>query len=362
LLIARSAGKLEALEAPNCRLLDDAVLEELSEQPLLTAVSFVGCGQLDADALAAALPPSVRTLRVDGLRVDAACLRRLAASHKVIDITGCDAPRCEQSGAERFTCMLHNCETTGCRFCMVRMCGYPGQVTCRTCAMVHTIGGVVLCSGECGGYTLARRVDRDFNLFRQCDYAKCSVKHCDVKLGPACGAAGFTTCGCDRRYCESCAPMRTVRCGDCKQSTCRSCLEEPCPSCGMELCGECQDDHYGYCETHDSCLDLLPAMLRRSRCRLGEQCCLGTGCSSEDHKRYAVCGASRGEAAAVDAAAKRRSRQNQSLGGQCIGCNSDPVCGACGVECQVCGVLRCLRCLADDGGTCCGVAAVSHFT
>ena len=86
----------------------------------------------------------------------------------------------------------------------------------------------------------------------------------------------------------------------------------------------------------------------------------GEGCFSEDHKRYAVCGASRSEAAAAEAAKQRRSSQNH--GGYCAGCGANPVCGACGVECQECSEVRCLRCLADDGGTCCGVAAVSHFT
>ena len=104
-----------------------------------------------------------------------------------------------------------------------------------------------------------------------------------------------------------------------------------------------------YCEAHTRCAHLLPPPLRALPGPCPEpRCTGGRGCPLALQGVF-LCNTS--QAAADALAGKQRQRgMNQA----CHGCNAEPVCGACGTDCDTCGELYCLRCLAaGEGNACC---------
>ena len=362
-LLAFSAGQMEALEAHNCRLLDDAAVAQLRQQPKLHTVALIGCTLLSGEALREALPPSVRTLHVDGVRVNADDWRALTAAGIALDVTPCGRDGCTLCGAERYTCGFGNCDAAGCRFCMLRLCGQD-VAFCRVCSVMHgpLVDDLILpCSGGCGS-VISSHFSRLLSIYQpdrvpvKCRY----FKRCGARYGAPCAERCLTYVSCDwedtddepRPYCAPCLATRTTRCGACGDRACLCCNKEPCWGCGHKLCAACAERHVDYCDSHARCAHLLPVALRARPGFCPERDCRGgEGCPiAAPGRGLHVCARNRETVAAIANAARwEHDRENRG----CRSCRAEPICGACGVLCDVCGVLRCLRCLEYNGGPCC---------
>jgi len=361
-LIALAEGQLETLEAPNCRLLGDAAVAQLRQQPLLHTVSLAGCTLLGGETLREALPPSVRTLRVDGVRVSADDWRALTASGIALDVTPCGRGGCSLCGAERYTCAFGNCSEAGFRFCMLRLCGQD-VAFCRLCSVRRGpwVDDLIMpCSGGCGS-VISPHFSRLLSIYQPGRVpVKCRFfKRCGARYGALCAKTSLTYVSCDweegdelRPYCAPCLAAHTTRCGACGERACLCCNKEPCWGCGHKLCAACAENHVSYCEAHQQCVHLLPDVLRARpgictlpKCRGCERCPLaapGRGlhvCARNNETRQAI-------------ANQARWTDDRSNPG-CRSCLSEPICGACGVLCDACGVLRCLRCIEDNSEPCC---------
>ena len=274
--LACAGPRLKSLTLNSLQCITHAPLSALSSLPKLELVDLTRCHGVTGE-VCSYIPASVRSVRLQGCRIDRASLDQLLNRPIKLDVFPCKTCDCVIHAEEQVKC--RSCPTEFCRSCediyhcilcetiVCQECQEPNE--CDICNELNCRCLPLVACGECGNQHCARCEDDMVGCdacnnvfcdghdrsFCECGDDECAVvcSGCENQSMRACEVCDrllylanhdfFACAGCDKEVCERCYDNDWLTCLRCDEKFCHGCVNQQ----------ECLAENPERCEAADHC-------------------------------------------------------------------------------------------------------------